>query len=29
MPKREDAFLLDDIIEHAENIFQFIENTSY
>lgn len=27
--KREDKLLLNDMIEHAENIFQFVQNTSY
>ena len=27
--KREDKLLLNDMIEHADNIFQFVQNTSY
>jgi uncharacterized protein with HEPN domain len=29
MLKREDRLLLNDMIEHAENIFQFVHDTSY
>lgn len=29
MPKRDDILLLNDIIEHAENIFEFVKDTSY
>jgi uncharacterized protein with HEPN domain len=29
MLKREDRLLLNDMIEHAENVFQFVHNSSY
>jgi uncharacterized protein with HEPN domain len=29
MPKREDRLLLNDMIEHAGNVFQFVHNSSY
>ena len=29
MPKREDILLLNDMIEHAENVFEFVKDTSY